>query len=242
MTALIAEGQAHWSILADIEAVGTSLSNPDPENDIINVVKADRDIAWFPEFALDGSILGDIRSNGGNIGTIEAAAFIGAVNNAASSNTQTIETGGGNIGSIVAGSLGEVTIDCLGSSNGQVNLIETRAGGWGYDEGYETFLNDDIDFDPSGRPMGFTSGGSLIAGRLGALSLKGSLDSSLSIGSIVQSGTWKIGDSLGPNALISLRNGGLSGQIVINANGGDGEWLGGQLRRGHAGPGDRERP
>lgn len=177
---------AHWSVLADIEATGTALSNPGGIT--INLVDAELNAQWGPQFALDGAILGDIRSNGGRIGTIRAASFISAVNNEASSNTQIIDTNGGDIGLIEAGSLGEVTIDCLGSSNGTIGSITTFPGGWGYDEGRDVYLSDPIDFDDSNRPLGFSAGGVLLAGDLENLALKGSLDSVMTIVSEPQSG------------------------------------------------------
>lgn len=223
---LIGDVIANWSVFADVEAIGTSLSNPDLENDVINSVRADREADWHPEYATDGAILGDIRSNGGRIGTIRAYSFIGAVNNVASSNTQVIDTNGGNIGLIEAGALGDVVIDCIGSGSGTVTEIRTTVAGWGYDEGREVYLGDPIDFEDPNRPTGLSVGGVLLAGGLGTLELKGSLDSVIDIFSTPQSGTWKIGDSLGPNALVTLRSLGLNGQIAINANGDNGQWLG----------------
>lgn len=214
---IIEEVLANWSVFADVEAIGTT--RPFPPDDVIRLVQADREADWYPEYATDSAILGDIRSNGGRIGTIRANSFIGAVNNAASSNTQVIDTNGGNIGLIEAGALGDVVIDCLGSGSGTVTEIRTTVAGWGYDEGTEVYLDDPIDFDDSGRPMGLSIGGVLIAGGLGTLELKGSLDSVIDIFSTPQSGTWKIGDSFGPNALVTLRSLGLNGQIAINANG-----------------------
>lgn len=84
---------ANWSVLADIEAIGTSLSNPGGV--VINQVRAALDEDSHPQYALDGSILGKIISNGGDIGTIRAANFISAVNNTASNNTRVIDTTAG---------------------------------------------------------------------------------------------------------------------------------------------------
>src|SRR5690606_19632146 len=57
------------------------------------------------------------------------------------------------------------------------------------------------------------------AAGLGTLTLRGSFDSEIELYSTPQSGVWRIADSFGPNAKIRLRNGGLTGQIAIGADG-----------------------
>lgn len=216
---------ANWSIFADIQATGSNWSAP-PANDI-NTVRVD--FSYYPQFALDGALLGDVITSGGDIGTIHADGFIGSVN--PTNWPQRITTRGpadnvpgGNITTIRAGALGPVTINTGTQSNdGDIGTIETFPGGWGYDEGSAAYLNDPIDFDDTGRPMGFSEGGVLRARTVNSMTLGGGFDSDFEIRNSTTN-VYKIGDSMGPNAFFKFNAGNFKNQIAINANNDGGTW------------------